>query len=548
MELAILSGSTEMLHFLLQHAVIDSGEVLDRALSFWTSVWFDIVNELPHNKRIGNRHPDLCKRLLAIFESLMRDRRMMVDDSYDVADRNSHFWSCPSEALVLYNSQLVKPIKRLTAKERFDLLDLRLSSNEVTSQLFDSIFPSAEKITSSSAVELALGEEPLHLIAILMGKQMKNHMARADKYDKETSWHLLSEDPILYRLGKLFTACIRLGSNLYGQNIEGFSPLGLFLESQRRWIRSEPGSNPIRYWARCIYAAGVDLMEYGNRERRTYQWPIRIGWRSDEIYTVRLFAIGFKSGPTILDWRLVVEQITTVQTYKRERFPGSWPEDLRLPQTICWKPTKEMLKNGEIWTWDKNIFLNSRVDRDMHASDCPGIRRLLQGTQDDNVGAARLLNTTSRMALIKQRRASEPTPIGHSQRQVDDTDSNKPWLRGYFRYCPICYERLRSGGNFCHRWDHNAGRCSVERMWEGDRLIEMLKSWKRYVKEHDRQPVQCLGHAAEKLVNPMTYHLVDAFDLFEYAGTTYWFCNEFPHCLHQKSYLDLMASNASDVG
>jgi hypothetical protein len=52
--------------------------------------------------------------------------------------------------------------------------------------------------------------------------------------------------------------------------------------------------------------------------------------------------------------------------------------------------------------------------------------------------------------------------------------------------------------------------------------------------------VQCLRFRAETLVNPLAYQLVDALDIFSNLEEP-WFCDEFPHCLHQRSYLDLIS-------
>jgi hypothetical protein len=529
-----------MFQFLQSCDFVDGHQVLDRALDFLMSVWFDVTDAGPSAVAVG-RKIDPSKKLLHIVEQLINDQRIDIDQNWTMAGSDHHFWFCPSEILPLVDRSLTYPMKTLTVDEKLDFLDLRFSSDQIAPDLIASTIPMAEASNSPPQMAARLGGNPLDLIAKYMGRRIKHGLSKFKETDINRFWNLVSTDPILLQLEELLVSWVRFGYSLSSINSYGFTPLQQFLHAQSRWIRSTRDLLPVQYWANCISNAGIDLTEYGKTEMRAWQKLVRVAWRRDPLhgYNIRVWATGFTYGQDVNSWHLLVEQHTHIPLYRLEVLPGSWPEAAFVPRAICWKTSTTRLQDGNRWIFDKEVVMFSDSVPSTDPRKASEYIRLLEDTQDDSLAAARLLVGQVLPHGKRRRRNSEPSPLHHSKGQKE-SDSNKPWLRGYFHYCPICYDRFDTQGHICHRSNHKQETCSEEHIWEGERLFRSLVQWRKFVIKHGSRPVQCLRFRAETLVNPLAYQLVDALDIFSNLEEP-WFCDEFPHCLHQRSYLDLIS-------
>ena len=507
------------------------------------SVWFEVKNVASSAIKTES-----SKQLLHIVEHLMNDQRIDIDQSYGIVSAPRRSWYCPSEILPLLDRNLTRPIGTLTGDEKLDFLDLRFSSNLVTPNLIKSIIPLAEALNCPSQRAAWLGTNPLDLISKFMGIRFKNCLSRSKETDIDLGWSIVSKDPTLLQLKRLLVSWIHFGCNLSGSNLYGFTPLQRFLHAQARWIRSTCDPLPIKYWANCISNAGLSLLEYGRSEKRAWKKIVRVAWRDDPLhdYNIRIWANGFEYGQDVDAWRLYVEQHTYVPIFRLEALPGSWSEAPFLPRALCWKPLTTRLENGSRWIFERDVVIISDTKPSNNTGTTSEYVRLLQDTQDDNIAAARLLEREIPPHGNMRRRNSEPSPLHNSKIRIQAAESKKPWLRGYFHYCPFCCERLVWQGYTCHRWNLKREFCSEERMWEGERLYKNIVRWKTYVHEHGFRPVECFGGGAETLVNPLVYHPVDAMDIFGEMEEL-WFCDSSPHCLHQRSYLDLLSQPAVDM-
>lgn len=173
----------------------------------------------------------------------------------------------------------------------------------------------------------------------------------------------------------------------------------------------------IQIWAEMMQKAGIDLCQYGAKEReiwkclpeKTYGSRCR-PWRAT--WTVSELVYG--STPEQWGFKVQNREQLFVQTFERGRLPGEFPEDRDvLPRKITWKPTLKEMDEGP---WEKKECLqvpSQSVDlRDILSSleYKEAFTELLETTQDDNGAISMMQYRASREKLRRSRSHSQPPP------------------------------------------------------------------------------------------------------------------------------------------
>ena len=400
---------------------------------------------------------------------------------------------------------------------------------------------------SASKAQAQSGRNIIHIIAECMACDVDDCLNHVRSVDARSFWDLVSMNPVLREWGQLLKEWIRIGCDVFGLTAQGHTPLRSFLAKVMINGRSTKHGLvlPIQYWAECIVDANIDLMEYGARELRSWKIPLEIAMY--DIYEVwgprvELLATGFRYGPSVADWALIVERKGHIPLYRLHFPPGSWPEASFLPRSICWQPSVADQVFGASWTLERTVGIEF-MPVPAKISVVPEYISLLAGAQDDNVASARLFAANDHRSIVRRpRRGSEPPPsrLWHKERSFSDPGATM--FTGYLYYCPFCSRRIVTASVSLHRRHHICPEYEEERVWETERIRERILRWKKFRHDCGSKPIGCYLGNPVNLFSPISSRSVDAEDLFTKYNP---FCGGFPHCLHQRSYLDVLDSGSA---
>ena len=515
-----------MLQFLQTGDVNDGHETLDRALRLLIYLWINVSL-------------DWKTKLLHMAQSLVGDQRMDVDQSADSGAAEVWLSDDPEVFLQIINPALTRPLERLDMQERLDFLIKHIGARALTPGIFTSLIPTSH--LSAFKAQAQSGENIIHIIAECMGYQICNCVYFSTSVDAKSFWDLVSMNPIFREWEQLLKEWLRIGCDLFGRTVQGYTPLRSFFD--RAGVESCSTQNglalPIQYWAKCIVNANIDLMEYGARELRSWKSPFQIDmYRRDAVWSpqVEFLATGFRYGPSVADWALIVEGKGHIPLYRLHFPPGSWPEASFLPRRICWQPSVADQADGASWTLERTVDIEvmpvpTKIDV------FPEYVDLFSGIQDDSLAAARLFAADDHESVVKRpRRGSEPPPSRLWQEERWFSGPEVSTLTGYLYYCPFCCRRIVTPSVSSHRRHHICPTYGETRVWETERIRERVLQWKKFNLDCGSKPVSCSYGLLVNSINPMLYQTMDAEDLFTVYNP---FCGRFPHCLHQRSYLDV---------
>ena len=516
-----------MLQFLQTGDVNDDHETLDQALRLLTYTWINVSL-------------DWKTKLLPMAQSLVGDQRMDVDQSAHSGATYLSFHYCPEVFLPIINPALTRPIETLNMHEKLDFLAKHTRASALTPGLFTSLIPTAH--ISAFKAQAQSGKNIIHIIAECMGCQIWNSVCFSTSVDAKSFWDLVSMNPILREWEQLLKEWLRIGCDLFGRTVQGYTPLRSFFD--RAGVVSRSTQNglalPIQYWVKCIVNANIDLMEYGARELRSWKSPFQIDmYRRDAVWSpqVEFLATGFRYGPSVADWALIVEGKGHIPLYRLHFPPGSWPEASFLPRRICWQPSVADQADGASWTLERTVDIEvmpvpTKIDV------FPEYVDLFSGIQDDSLAAARLFAADDHESVVKRpRRGSEPPPSRLWQEKRWFSGPEVSTLTGYLYYCPFCCRRIVTPSVPSHRRHHICPTYGETRVWETERIRERVLQWKKFCRDWGSEPTICTLWITGNLFSPILSRITDAEDLF----TAYHrFCDGFPHCQHQRSYLDVL--------
>jgi hypothetical protein len=478
------------------------------------------------------------QNLLQIIQSLVVDGRIDIEQSCEEGFVKHSLLLYPSIVLPLISSNLARPFQSLGARERLRFFQERLLETSVTPSLFASAFPATEAF--ASMFRASGGDNPIHLIAAYMASEIDTQWCNTKTRDSRPL-HVLFRDSTLHLWEHLLREWIRLGCNLFGLNRNGHTPLQCFLgQFACHDVLSTEDLFQIRYWAKYISNAGIDLIEYGTEELRVWRKSFRVGSRYPRNalggHFIELLATGFRFGATYDNWHLEVVQKVSVPVYRIDNIPGSWPEAATLPQTIAWDFSRTELRDGETCTLMRTVKVTLGP---LPCEDpAPMCVRLFQGTQDDNIALARLLVANNAQSTRRRRRGSQPPPLSHLPSCTRFVYHDE-WAPVYFYYCLICCRMILTRSPAGHRLAHTQGGFSEQPVWSAEQVWTNLMGWKMFISEHGVSPVVCGRYRS--LAYPVSLQTVEAEQVFD--GTyDFLICVDFPHCLHQRSYLDLISN------
>ena len=312
---------------------------------------------------------------------------------------------------------------------------------------------------------------------------------------------------------------IGLGCSLFALNQHGRTPLLAFLGfcaaySNHTW--STEDLCHIQYWAKCISDSGVDLTGYGTEEIRSWRTDIRVGsrYRNDdpEGFGIEVYATGFRFGASYDKWHLETQQKVSIQVYRIDTTPGSWPGAMTLPPTIVWYPSRADIRDDETYTAIRTVDITlSPLPREQPLLEC---LTLFEGTQDDNIALARLLSANNTRTTKRRRRGSQPPPVSRLSSRTCFFYPRGILVSSYFCYCPICCKKILTRSPSCHRWDHTQETCFEKPVWDVEHIVTDLLRWKQFVTEHGARPAQCDRYHPSPLT-PVRNQVVEAESFFD---------------------------------
>lgn len=259
----------------------------------------------------------------------------------------------------------------------------------------------------------------------------------------------------------------------------------------------------IQLWAGMVQQAGIDLCEYGAREREAWKtlpeedpgyWAY--GWTVSELVF----------GATPEQWSFKVRDPHTANHWIWElgRLPGCFPENQDvLPTRIIWAPSPDEDSEGP-WVKKEPLLISSQsVDlRDvisgLERRDTP--IKPFRIVQDDTGAVSIMQHRASRKKVQRPRSHSQPPPLGlrAGTTRYDliryNNGVERPWLPSFhkslvdFKWCLVC--------SFVDSKDMR--RC-VESAADGPSAVQNSWQWssRSYLAEisccQDGEPQNCEG-------------------------------------------------------
>jgi hypothetical protein len=207
----------------------------------------------------------------------------------------------------------------------------------------------------------------------------------------------------------------------------------------------------LRTWVGMIRDAGIDLLDYGGREKRAWEF---LKAQNNECHRcVELTDLIIGQTPNL--WGLKVRNRTSFPIYALQQIPGSYPAKRRLPHSITWYPTKKEESEG-CWlkVTHKTLFSQERDLEDIPDREPQMFASLVEGVQDDSGPVMIMQYRATRMHNTRPRSCSQPPSLRH--RGLDNCSTHesyrRPWLPNY-HLCPFDY-----------RWQFN---CFLPTSFEG---------------------------------------------------------------------------------
>lgn len=202
----------------------------------------------------------------------------------------------------------------------------------------------------------------------------------------------------------------------------------------------------LRTWVGMIRDAGIDLLDYGGREKRA--WDFLKAQNNEHHHYLELTDLII--GPTPASWGLKVRCKAYCPVYALQQIPGSYPAEPRLPHLIAWHPTeKEEPEGCWLQVTHKTFFSQAKDIEEILASEPAMFTNLIDEVQDD-LGSIMLMQyRATRMHSTKPRSCSQPPSLrrrefGHYSVYKSH---RRPWLPEYH----LCPSDFRWQFNCCPR-------------------------------------------------------------------------------------------------
>lgn len=196
----------------------------------------------------------------------------------------------------------------------------------------------------------------------------------------------------------------------------------------------------LRTWTSMVQQAGIDLCQYGAKEREVWKSLSKAKWGSLwGLYTV----VDLVYGSIPEQWSLKVIRVRNTEDrrlFELTRLPGCFPKEHDIiPTTIIWTPTLEEQAEG-LWVGRKPLAIPSQpVDLQTlisHLEYREPVIELVNAVQDDNGVISVMQYRASKKKNRRSRSLSQPPPIGQRAGTRFDANSDPYSVP---KWCPRCH-------------------------------------------------------------------------------------------------------------
>lgn len=171
-------------------------------------------------------------------------------------------------------------------------------------------------------------------------------------------------------------------------------------------------STVLHSWLSTVQDAGFDLVEYGEHEDEI--WGLCQN-RSSQYEPFKAFGnrpirLQLIYGRCPVNWHVCISRSYVVPVYCLEKMPGTFPQNICLPQKICWHPRYYCNENDKKWRplTHQIIWRKPKNALDMFMKDQKFFTRPRDSPHDDGSLIALIELRTSRPRASRRRSASVP--------------------------------------------------------------------------------------------------------------------------------------------
>lgn len=205
---------------------------------------------------------------------------------------------------------------------------------------------------------------------------------------------------------RLILDVVQAGINLHDEVEPGRTILSTLLSPPTSGLLF----SQLHRWLDLLLSAGVDLLEYGKKEK--------ILWQSEDHGRFRVHDWTF--GSCLDDWDITLQAVVKIPLYESACMPGYWPQERPWPAQLLWHPQpQDVLSPPWCWEkWEPLVLLSApfvaggnehrkRLFYSFEQKKFAAFQALIDATQDD-CGAVQLLISRSGQSLVSRRSQSEP--------------------------------------------------------------------------------------------------------------------------------------------
>lgn len=325
-------------------------------------------------------------------------RLFLEDHDVDVRFPHESYWGLPSSytgapsSIIPLIHSLYPSYESVPVQHRLDNA-LSLSSHP-TVDAFKIALGCSE--LGTEIVQMKTFDEQPRTVLCFAASEIAYRLMMSRKLPQASPTHRDS-DLELQQWRDLFQEAVQLGADLYPTDVEGQTPMEVFLRtfSHPYSIAEDVLADcedlfGIRAWAGLLFECKVDLLSYGAQAKSGLDagtlYLSKYARQKPKDRPFKYVELSF--GPQPSDWQLVVHRLIRIGTFRQVVVPGSWPSDhtklmnvwevqwsgsyseVRLPdfddERKWWKPLRE-IDHGqwELVDWFE-IAAKSLVDQDLY--------------------------------------------------------------------------------------------------------------------------------------------------------------------------------------
>ncbi|KAF7188155.1 hypothetical protein HII31_10440 [Pseudocercospora fuligena] len=330
---------------------------------------------------------------------------------------------------------------------------------------------------------------------------------------------LTEEDSPTIHWKKMVSDLISAGADLSAQDQDGESPLMTLLT----WLSLETGAQKLLDWVTLLQELGVDIEEYGNKERRVFE---TLQERLMVIHKdlVAPTSLRLIVGPRPEDWDMLGRVKIATSVWEAQQIPGSWPAGDRQIIKLPWQPTNadHVLLADRLPTpgvWSKQMLIlptRSVAGTQKNVDDMFGTFdriKLLETCQDDSTLLVFSESVVRDQSQMRKRSRSQPPDVWTDRDHRQDVAPCRRWV-GHG-----AYHRCRYDSKWKPRGDQSL---YPNEIWEQQRLcatgtcatrFSSLRSDILAVLQVEHRLFR--GHKQDDIIN-------DLFHQGEFAGSRVW--------------------------